>query len=485
MPAQAALELLARRKARRGLTEFTTYLEFGIAPAAHHRLLIERLEAVERGECPRLMVFMPPGSAKSTYASILFPAWYFGRNAGHDLILASHTAELAERFGRRVRNIISSDEYFRLFGVALAEDSQAAHRWSTSEGGEFFAAGVGGAITGRRGNGGIIDDPVKGREDADSETQRERAWGWYNADFYTRLKPGAWIVLIMTRWHEDDLAGRLLEEEKRGGEHWEILSLPAEAEAEDPLGRTPGEPLWPEWFDPEMFAQAKRDSRNWSALYQQRPTPDSGGYFKREWFRWYSERPKHLRLVGCSDYAVTEDGGDATEHGIFGIDPEEDIYVVDWWTGHTTPDTWIDTQCDLILKYRPGLWLGESGVIKRATQAFLTKRMRQRKARCRIEWLPSIADKPARSRAFQALASMGKVHLLHGADWVDGFLSQHLSFPAGKFDDKVDVTGLLGRAIDQTRAASKPTERTRVGPKYGSFDWLIQGEEKAKSIYRR
>lgn len=430
------------------------------------------------------MVMMPPGSAKSTYTSTVFPAWYIGRHPEHDLIAASHTAELSEKFGRRTRNIVAMPDYQRLFDITLAHDSQAAHRWTTDKGGEYFSIGVGGGITGRRGNGGIIDDPVKGREEADSETQREKVWEWYRSEFLTRLKPGAWIVLIMTRWHEDDLAGRLLEDEERGGEKWDKLILPAEAEANDPLGRKRGELLWPEWFTADMMAQAKRDQRTWSALYQQRPTPDAGGYYKREWFKWYSDRPKHLRIIGASDYAVTEDGGDGTEHGVFGIDPAEDIYLLDWWTGHTTPDEWIDVQCDLILANKPLLWVGESGVIRRATESYLRKRMQQRKARCRLEWMPSITDKPARARSFQALASMGKVHLPYGAEWVDDFLHQHLTFPAGKLDDKVDVTSLVGRVIDQTYAARAPQPRTTNKPKPGTFDWLVSNDEKPRSRYR-
>jgi hypothetical protein len=431
------------------------------------------------------MIFMPPGSAKSTYTSVLFPSWYVGKHPDHDLIAASHTHELAELFGRRVRNILATPDYGTLFDVRLTDDSYAASRWSTTAGGEYFAAGVGGAIAGRRANGGLIDDPVKSREDADSEQQRDRAWNWYKADFLTRLKPGAWIVLIMTRWHEDDLAGRILEDARTGGEKWEILSIPAEAESkDDPLGRKRGELLWPEWFEPAMFKQAKRDTRNWSALYQQRPAPDEGGYFKREWFQWYEKRPKHLRILGLSDYAVTDDGGDATEHGIVGIDPDEDLYFLDWWTGHTTPDVWIETQIDLILSHQPVMWVGESGVIKRATESILKKRMRQRKAYCRIEWLPSIVDITARSRAFQALASMKKVHLPIGAEWAESFLHQHLTFPAGKFDDKVATTSLLGRVIDKTRGASVPEGRKPAGPKPGTFEWLIQGEDKPRSIYR-
>src|SRR6185437_7783738 len=247
-PADAATELLRRRQARRSLLNCIELLAPDTVPAAHHRLLIEKLEAVESGKIARLMVFMPPGSAKSTYASILFPPWFLGRNPGLSVIGASHAGELAERFGRRVRNLVGSGEFRRVFGFGLSGDNAAAGRWETAKGGEYYAVGVDASVTGRRADLGIIDDPVKGRAEADSESIRQRTWDWYKADFWPRLKPGGRIVLIQTRWHVDDLAGRLLEEAEHGGERWEVLSLPAEARADDPLGRAVGAPLWPEWF---------------------------------------------------------------------------------------------------------------------------------------------------------------------------------------------------------------------------------------------
>jgi hypothetical protein len=156
------------------------------------------------------MLCLPPGSAKSNYASIEFPGWYLGRNPANAIIAASHTQELAERFGRRVRNIVASPEFGRVFGIGLAQDSQAAGRWDTDARGEYFAAGVGGAIAGRRADLSVIDDPVKSREDADSDRSREKAWEWYTNDLLTRLKPGARQIVVMTRWHEDDLGGRIL-----------------------------------------------------------------------------------------------------------------------------------------------------------------------------------------------------------------------------------------------------------------------------------
>ena len=211
----AAKELMIRRNSRREFEPFCKRIG-SHSIAHHHQFLIKRLESVESGEVKRLMIFMPPGHAKSTYASVLFPPWYLGRNPAKQLIGASHTAELAESFGRRVRNTVTSTEFSGIFSIQLAGDSQAAGRWGLVQGGEYFGVGVGGSITGRRADGGIIDDPIRGREDADSETIREKTWNWYISDFRTRLKPNAFIILIQTRWHEDDLAGRILPEKYAG-----------------------------------------------------------------------------------------------------------------------------------------------------------------------------------------------------------------------------------------------------------------------------
>lgn len=452
-PQRLLAEAQRRLAAQQSLPAFIEYRQAGYAPASHHSLLIRHLEAVERGEIERLMVCMPPGSAKSTYTSVEFPAWFVGRNPQRSIISASHTQELAERFGRRVRNIVASAEFDRVFGFGVAEDSSSAGRWDTSRGGEYFAAGVGGSITGRRADLAIIDDPVKSREDADSERSREKAWDWYVNDLLTRLKPGGRQIVVMTRWHEDDLGGRILDRER---DRWALLEIPMEAMPNDPLGRQVGERLWPEWFTDEMVATAKRDVRAWNALYQQQPAAETGDYFKADWFGEYAKLPDLLHFYGASDYAVTEGGGDYTEHGVFGLDALGNLYVVDWWRGQTAPDEWIDRLCDLIIRHKPLAWYGESGPIRRAIEPFLTARMNQRRAFCSMEWLPSIADKPTRARSIQALASMGKVLFPRDTSWKADVIGQALRFPAGKHDDAVDVLSLIGRALERVRKPSAP-----------------------------
>lgn len=280
------------------------------------------------------MVFMPPGSAKSSYTTIGFPAWAIGRNPRLNVIAASHTAALAERFGRRVRNIVGSAEFAEVFDTRLARDSQSATRWGTTEGGEYLAAGVGAAIVGFRADLGVLDDPIAGRKEADSEVERENAYQWYLNEFWTRLKPGAAVVLIMQRWHEDDLAGRLLKDMANGGERWHVVKLPMEAGEDDPIGRAPGELLWPEWFTEEMRAQAKRDARAWSALYQQEPRPAGGGEFQREWIQRYRGRVGNCTKLILVDPAGERKPGqkgprDNTAIGVIGLGADRNYYLIE------------------------------------------------------------------------------------------------------------------------------------------------------------
>jgi predicted phage terminase large subunit-like protein len=301
-------------------------------------------------------------------------------------------------------------------------------------------------VAGRRCDLGIIDDPIRGREDADSDRVRARIWSWYTDDFKPRLKPNAAEVLITTRWHEDDLAGRLLERERAA---WRVLELPMEAMAGDPLGRAPGERLWPEWFTQEMVEQAKLDVRAWNALYQQQPASETGDYFLLDWFsNIYKELPPEAVKYGSGDYAVSEGKGDYTELGIFAVDAQSNVYVCDWWRGQTTSNKWIEAQCDLIIKHKPACWFGESGPIKRAVEPYLTRRMTERRAFVRLEWMSSVAEKTARCRPFQALASAGKVFVPEHAGWKAELLGQLTRFPSGKYDDGVDVCSLIGRGIE-------------------------------------
>jgi predicted phage terminase large subunit-like protein len=787
-------ELIARVAAQQSFEKWIDYRQDGgLKPALHHKLIISELEKVERGETRRLMLIFPPGSAKSTYSSMEFPAWYLGRNPGKLIIGASNVADLAARFGRKARNIVGSKEFKAVFEDTLSADAAASDDWETVKGSEYKAVGVGGTIAGRRAdcvlgntmiicqngvrridtvkvgdyvlsesvsgplyrrvvavaarrtteywrigtasgnvveatgnhriyvngdwkqtqaiahgdvlmrllrekeraassrtveesqeeqklfaslfpqlrneteqqksgdasfcdmqnlwqayakqtenmlaimlachsrktraetahdqleklqhlrdfvqarneclrlqnlfhamqeriafsgnegteqsrldrrsytketerqgsagvqdsqkerhetgsglrsmsvngetgsashqpepyrqqleerghalpempcaaafcaeeqavpdvvsmvkrvrcpegidvydieveethnfyangilvhNCGLIDDPVKSKESAESERERNKTWDWYVNDFETRLKPNASQIFISTRWHEADLGGQIL---NRDGDMWRVIRVPMEADStDDPLGRKIGERLWPEWFTEEMVTQAKKDVRTWNALYQGNPVPEDGNYFQKDWFVEYEpgDLPSTLYIYGASDYAVTEGKGDYTEHGVFGVDWDGDLWVLDWWYGQTEPDKWIEAQCDLILKHSPITWFGESGPIRRATEPSLKKRMESRRAYSHLEWLPSIHEKTARARNVQALASMGKVKIPKSKPWLNHVLTHWLQFPAGRQDDAVDVLSLMGRGLEFVQSAGQPKKRNHVG----------------------
>ena len=424
------------------------------------------------------MIFMPPRHGKSELASRRFPAWFVGRSPKRNIIAASYNADLANDFGREVRNIVASQRYQRLFDTALSQDSTAANRWHTEQGGMYAAAGIGTAVTGRGAHVFLIDDPFKDREEADSERHREKVYRWYTSTAYTRLESelkdddledddiwrdfqrdinrgvaapfeGA-IVLIQTRWHELDLAGRLLDEQSKGGDEWDVLELPALSNA--------GEALWPAKYDRERLLRIQRaiGSRDWTALYQQRPAPEEGDFFRREWFKFYDTKPTNLRIYGASDYAVTAKGGDYTVHGVVGVDPNDDIYVLDIWRAQAESNVWVESFIDRVASYKPLTWAEEQGQIIKSLGPFIDKRMRERKVYCHREQMASVADKPTRARAFQARAAMGKVFLPHSAPWIADLMGELLAFPTGKHDDQVDVLSLIGRLLDVMVGGRKP-----------------------------
>lgn len=402
------------------------------------------------------MILAPPGSAKSTYVSQLFVAWFLAQHPRSAVIAASHTVELAERFGRRVRNLIV--EHAATLGYGLAPDNAAAGRWETDNGSEYYAVGVGGAVSGRRADLMIIDDPVKSRMEADSPLISGRTWDWWQSDALTRLKPGGKVVLVQTRWAEDDLGGRLEEEMATGGKQWEILRLPMLAETDDPLGRAPGEMLWDTWYTRDMLAQAQRDTRTFSALYQQRPVPDTGDYFRREWLRPVPTLPPRnsLKVFGASDYAVTSNGGDYTVHLVLGVDSDDRLYVLDVWRDQASSDQWVEAFCDMVIRWKPMGWAEETGQIRAGIGPWLDRRSRERHAYVARTAFPTRGDKSVRAQSIRGRMALNGLYVPADAPWRAAFEAELLSFPAGKHDDQVDSLGLVGQLLDIMIPPGKP-----------------------------
>tara|TARA_R110000772_G_scaffold89304_1_gene185088 strand:+ start:3237 stop:4679 length:1443 start_codon:yes stop_codon:yes gene_type:complete len=442
-----------------------------VSLAHHHKLICDGIQGVIEKRIPNLMLLLPPGSAKSTYADVVAVPWFMGLYPRNNVILASYASNIAKKQGRRARQLIKSKSYYNLIGATLSKDQGAADEWALDNGSEFMAGGLLSGLTGNRAWLGILDDPIRGRDAAESQTIRDKTWDAYVDDFCSRLVPGAPQIMILTRWHQDDPAGRILPEnwagesgifEGRDGRTWHVLCCPAICEnATDPLDRKLGETLWPEWFSDTHWVPFQKNARTWTSLYQQRPAPDEGTFFQRGWFKTWAELPEAIRYYGTSDYAVTDGGGDYTVLTIWGIDAKGDVYRVNQWKGQTASDEWIEKQIDQIAAYKPLCFFGEGGVIQKAIEPMLRRRMRERKTHCRLEWLPSVSDKPTRARSFQAMAATGRVYFEAGAD-----LSEFLVFPAGKNDDEIDTASLIGRAIDQAHPAiiaEQPRKRATGG----------------------
>ena len=478
-------------QARRGLARFAPMFVPEAVPAAHHLLLIDKLERVTAGEITRMMVFMPPGSAKSTYGSVLWPAWHLGHRPGHCVIGASHTAELAERFGRRVRGIVADERYSGsagrpgVFGesASLSGESRAAGRWDTRSRSEYFAAGVGGAITGRRADVAVIDDPVKSREEADSEVVRARVYDWYLADLRTRLKPGAAIVLIITRWHEDDLAGRILPEKydgesgvirARDGEDWTVLALQAIADRDDdPLGRKRGEPIWPAWQSADVLEQERisQGPRNWEALYQQRPHPREGTLFRTERMLTVDAAPDGLECVRGWDLAATEQIGSAdpdyTAGVKLGVTPDGMVYILDVRRQQTSPHGVESMICDAAASDGRRVRISlpqDPGQAGKSQIAYLTRKLQGHI----VASSPETGSKERRAEPIAAQIEAGNVRMLK-AGWNAEFIDELKAFPSGRHDDMVDA---LSRAyMLLTERAVRPAASPLRQPVRSAGGW--------------
>ena len=421
--------------ARRDLACYAIALWPRFELAAHHRLIVDRLEAVERGDIRRLMIFLPPRHGKSLIGSQIFPAWYLGRHPDRQVISATYGQELSDDFGRRVRNMVSDSLHRAIFPeFRLAADATSIHRFGTTAGGSYYAVGRGGPITGRGADLLLIDDPLKDAYEARSDLTRQGLHEWYSSVAYTRLQPGAAIVMISTRWHEDDLAGRLLRENR--GENWHVLSLPAIAERDEDFRRA-GEALWREKFPLEVLEQIRISVGGavWASLYQQRPAAAEGAIFKREWFRYFREQPALKRVVMSWDTAYkTGAENDFSACTIWGV-AENGYYLLWFWRDKVEFPELKRRMKWLASEYAPHQILVED----RASGQSAIQELRCETA------LPIIAvkvdrDKISRAQAVTPLFEAGKVFLLESVSWLHDYVEELAAFPTGAHDDAVDST---------------------------------------------
>ena len=453
------VEIRARCQSLIGFTEHT-YSRY--VTSAHHRLVAEQLERVERSEVDRLMLLLPPRHGKSELASRRFPAHCLGKNPHWQFISVSATAEMADDFGREVRNIVKSEEYQAVFRTRLSQDSQAAGKWYTSEGGIYYAVGIGGAIMGRGGDCVLIDDPIKSMEAAQSEKERKRVWDWYQGTLYNRLQPGGRIVLINHRMHVDDLSGRLIEQMKAGGDKWEIVELPAVALERDEqgapitdrLGRRPGEALWPAAYPVAALERIRTNTlaRHWQALYQQRPFNAEGELFTPDKLELRDGRAGIVKWCRGWDFAGTEDG-DWTVGALLGRTQDRRTLIADVVRFRGRPEEVERTLRDTARHDTARVMIslpqdpGQAGVHQKTAFSKLL-------AGFRFEFSPETGDKVTRAEPFAAQVNNGNVTMLDG-DWNATLKSEMRSFPFGKNDDQIDACSRAFNFLNATRGPMK------------------------------
>jgi predicted phage terminase large subunit-like protein len=472
-------ELARREVARRQLCR-SNFLPFVMRfnPDYHagwvHKDICRRLEKfsedVANRLSPRLILTMPPRHGKSQLTSKTFPAWHLGKHPSHEVMACSYSGSLSMGFSRMNRELIRDPAYKVLFDTRLHSDSQGAEAWMTSEGGGYTSAGIGGAITGKGAHALIIDDPVKNREDAESETARQNAWDWYTSTAYTRLAPGGGVLTILTRWHDGDLAGKLIDASKEGADQWEIVNYPAEAKV-DELYRFQGEALHPERYDLEALGRIKRaiGPRDWAALYQQDPVPEEGAFFTKDDIQWYDyDDPEAVPSPGTTaDYGAWDLAiGQAQENdfsvgGVVSIDQRNDLWVKHVRRGHWGAKDLCNEILGMHRQYRCDRYGIEKGMIAMSIGPFLQE-MKEEQGLwdfAYTELATGKRDKVARARAIQGMWQAGKVHIPYNAPWTESFVNELLRFPTGVNDDQVDMFAWVGQMLMLMAPATIRQER--------------------------
>ena len=500
--AKAQLEALQREVSRRRLMPFIKRFNPKYKDGWVHDDICRRLErfsrAVAEGKSPRLMILMPPRHGKSEIASRNFPAWHLGQHPDHEFIACSYNLSLAMDFSRKVKGIMSDPLYAPVFTTRLDANNQSTESWGVAgHRGGYVAAGIGGPITGKGAHCLVIDDPVKNAEEADSPDIREKIWEWYLSTAYSRLAPGGGVLIIQTWWHDDDLAGRLQTLMKTAGvddeyiDQFEVIKYPALAESDEWLNedtdlieydlpeseatavgapytllRRKGDALHPDRYDVDKLLRIKAQNKGgrwWSALYQQNPVPDDGGYFTKDQFRT-SELPslKMSNVYIAWDFAISEKKQNDYTVGTVLLHDHDDVLHVADQIRFKSGDAFYIVEAILNLAskwHNPSLVLGvEDGQIYRAIEALLKKRMRERSFYPSVQVLKPITDKLARARALQGRMQQGMVSFKRGAPWYDSLRTEMLRFPAGAHDDQVDSLSWATQLAVGREAPRRPTE---------------------------
>jgi predicted phage terminase large subunit-like protein len=488
---------------------------FEIAP--HHKLFADILMKVERGELQRVAISVPPRHGKSEMFTRLFSSWFAGKDPSRQVMLVGYSQEFAENeFGRKIKPVMETQRYKQVFPRATLRDgSKSVKNMMFDAGGMIASIGAGAALTGRGGDLIVIDDPISNSEDANSDTFRQKLWEWFTTTAFSRLMPGGRIVVIHTRWSEDDLIGRLCdpshpEHNAELAAKWTYINIPAVIESEnlsnalgmklerptDPdvlamLGDKPMTALWPDRYGLPFFSEVKRqDERAFYSLYQGNPTPDDGDFYRRDWFKEYRahDLPDNLRRYIACDFAISSrEDRDKSCFLVAGIDDRGDIWILDdiFWGREGNADRLTDELIRLMKKHTPMMVFAESGHISKSLLPFLRKKMNEQDVFSNLDdSLVPVKDKITRARAFQGMMSMGRVHWPKYASWYPDARQELLKFPNATHDDFVDATSWLGLKLEHQIRASKPRKEDKI-VNIGTMRWIREQHDKERKHQRR
>ena len=439
-------EILAEReKARESFMAFVKKVWPSFVEGSHHKRMAKAFERVARGECKRLIINMPPRHTKSEFASYLLPAWFLGNFPEKKVIQTSHTAELAVGFGRKVRNLVDQDVYTEIFpGVGLQQDSKAAGRWNTNKGGDYFAIGVGGAVTGKGADILIIDDPHSEQEAAMAASNPEvydKVYEWYTSGPRQRLQPGGSIVIVMTRWAARDLTGQVVKSAaQRSGEEWEVIEFPAILPS--------GNPLWPQFWSLEELEALREELPNskWQAQYQQNPVGNESAIVKRDWWKWWEkdDPPVCDYILQSWDTAFEKnnraDYSAGTTWGIFSCEEDNFAPNIILLNTYKKRVEFPELKRDVLREYNE--YEPDSLIVeKKASGAPLIYDLRAMGIPVQ-EYTPGKGqDKIARLNSVSDIIASGKVWVPQ-TRWAEELVDEVAAFPSGEHDDLVDATTL-------------------------------------------
>ena len=458
---------------RRNLLDFLIFDGNGRYKNARHiQFLTDKaqqfVEAVKSGKSPRLFISMPPRHSKSETMTKKYPAWVIGNNPDFEIIIASYSMDLARDFGKIARDTYRehSKSGTGIFNTVIDRDKSAGDNWGILEHrGAVVSTGVGGSATGKGAHIAIIDDPFKNREDANSRLQRDKVWAWYQSTIRTRLAPGGGIIIIQTRWHEDDLVGRIVKEMENGtGETFESIVLPAIAEKNDILGRKIGEPLWEERYGIDELENIKKaiGSREFSALYQQKPQVEDGGLFKRQYFKYFDVKndfiiadDKNVNIKDCFYFQTidtamsTHKNNDFTAIATFVCDREWNLYLVDLMLDRLeVPDQW-----NVIKQYRYKYNLRFQAIESKSSGIGIIQQAKREGMP--LKELKADTDKMTRALNISVMFENGKVFFNKNLEKLLELEEQLLKFPNAVHDDAVDVCSYAGIVINDLIQNSK------------------------------